>query len=193
MKEVRKLFEKMYYLEDEKKHKLYTNLQIRITVLVLIFGVIAYYLRNLPHFGLDVLSVLFWGLFAVASLFVLRILYFLLRSFYNYRYSYPPKPSVMTNDIERIKKYYEDPFFIDYEKKEIEKLIENDINALIAEYYKCSLEVNIDNNDKRASYLASIFLCIDSHDYLSLMFNASLLREILFKPKDSKSRDYRIR
>ena len=149
----RELFEKMYRFEVERKNSLNSRLGIPISILTLVFGVIAYYLRNLSNLGLDVWSVLFCIFFVGTLCFVVLTIISLIRAFYNYAYAYLPRPSQISADVEEIKKYYEHPYFKNCKEQEIERLIEDDVSFLIGELYSECSEINITRNDAKSRHL----------------------------------------
>lgn len=147
------LFKEMYYLEAERKDRLYANLSIPIAIFTLIFGVIIYYLRNLTNLKCDTLTILFLYFFAVASLLVIFAIYFFIGSFFYYGYKFFPLPSKITAYHRDLKKYYKGQYFKNYEQKEIENLIKIKLNSFIVETYKECLERNIVNNQIRSGLL----------------------------------------
>ena len=149
----KQFFKDLYYFEHERRSKLTTNLAIPIGVLTLVFGVVSYYLRNFGVLGREVWSVAFYVGFGATFLSVFFAIYFLIRSFYNYGYGYPPMPSDISRDIQAIQEYYGDPYFKHYGKEQKDGLIEKDIDALIVGYYKRCLEINIRNNNSKSKYL----------------------------------------
>jgi len=149
----REFFRDLYYFEHERTSRLTTNLAVPIAILTLVFGVITYYVRNFAALGSDSWSVAFWITFGATLLSLSFAIYFLIRSFYNYGYAYPPMPSDIDDDIERIGRYYDESYFKDHRKEEKDRLIGKDVDALILGYYKQCLKVNIPNNNRKSKYL----------------------------------------
>lgn len=148
------LLKEMYYFEVERKNKLSTSLSIPIGILTFIFGIITFFLRNISCLGYNGWVIIFFCIFFILTIISLVCaIVFLIRSFYKYKYKYLPMPSDIENDIKNIKEYYKNPYFKDYKKEDIEKLIEIDFFSLFPRYYKQCIKQNINNNDRKSLYL----------------------------------------
>ena len=149
----KELFKDMYYFELDRKEKLNSKVNLPITIIILICGTIVYFTRSINMFGIDLISIIFWFLYAVLLISTIFTVYYICRSFYDYPYEYIPTASDFEKDINNLQEYYEDPYFEDIEKDKKQELLQNDINRLIADNYKKCIDKNIISNDIKTEYL----------------------------------------
>jgi len=112
----KELFKDMYYFELDRKEKLNAKVNLPITIIMLICGAIVYFTRSINMFGIDLISIFFWILYAGLLISTIITVYYICRSFYDYPYEYIPTASDFEKDINNLQEYYEDPYFDDIEK-----------------------------------------------------------------------------
>ena len=152
-KEKIKLFCEQYYFEHERHEKLISRLGIPITVLTLIFGIIAFFLKSVLPLKFEIWFIVFYVLFAFVVIFTAFVVYHLIKSYYNYDYSYLPFSVDLKKDFDNIRKYYDGPYFNELSVKQKERKIEETIDELLINYYIESNVNNTKNNDTKAKHL----------------------------------------
>lgn len=142
-----------YYFELERKEKLNANVNNPMTLIIIVLGVITFFVQNSIALGWDVLSIFFYVFLSLAATSVLVSGYFLVRSFYRYHYSYLPMASGVENDLSRIKNYYKDPYFRNHSEDEIARLIDDDVFNLYSKKYIDCIDRNIVSNERKNEQL----------------------------------------
>ena len=157
--ELNKLFKEMYLFENERKNRLIANLAIPIAVLSLIFGVMTKYMDHISIFNFGILTITFALLFGAASIsIIVAVILFACSLLFYSNYKLFPTPEKITTFHEHLKKHYEDSG--EYNQKEINALIKNDLRSFVDKTHKECLETNIRNNDRRALYLHGTFIAL---------------------------------
>jgi hypothetical protein len=140
------LYEKIYFHEIEVREKLTGRLQLPLAILVGELGLIGYMLNNKAEVSFSYYVCTFWSFYILSCVSVLVAIYFFIRSWYGYEYSFIPSPSAMDGYRCQLIEFYKD----DEEK---DTLVKNALKDFLYDYYaKCSSK-NTDNNDKRSILL----------------------------------------
>lgn len=144
----------MYYFEIDRKDKLNSKLTIPLSVTVLLFGIISYFLKNIFYISTDYTSVIFLFLFFIILVYAIRTVYFLIKSFFRYTYNYLPTASVIDNDIKNVIKYYKSDYFETYDNDKIIVMINTRVEEIIIENYIECIDQNILSNDLKNEYIS---------------------------------------
>jgi hypothetical protein len=149
------LYEKLYFHEIEVREKLTGRLQLPLAILVGELGLIGYMLSNKTNVAFSYYICAFWSFYILSCASVLAAIYYFIRSWHGYEYSFIPSPSAI--DVYRCQLI---EFYTDDEEKEI--LVKSALKNFLYDYYcKCSSK-NTDNNDRRSITLhkTSTFLIV---------------------------------
>ncbi|EOP60918.1 hypothetical protein IKQ_06149 [Bacillus cereus VDM053] len=144
----------MYYFELEQKEKINNRITIPMGVITLLAGLAVYYFKGLSNIELSIWG---WAFFAIYGSYIMTIfiaIRLVFKAYYNYKYSYLPRPDIIENDITAIINYYDsnyEQYFSQDGSKE--ELIEKDINNAVYSYYKNSTSSNIGMNERKLKYL----------------------------------------
>ena len=169
------IFKERYYFEHDRHEKLTSRLGIPITVLTFIFGILTFYLNSILPFELSLWFMVFSILSALVIIFVIMTVFHLIRSYYNYEYSYFPLPFDLKRDLDNIIEYYGNSYFNNLTQSDKERRIDKDIDELLLNYYIEAANNNTKNNDTKSKHLhlafsnliiAIIFLILSSVPFL---------------------------
>ena len=147
-------YKEAYFFELDRKDKINSNLNLPITVLVLVVGVLSYYLNNLPNLGYNFSSVVFCLSILILIVNTCVSFYFLYRCFTGYSYDYiDPTKKIFeyVNDIRTYNKQVDkvNTMDVDYELTEL----------FIDQYCRCAT-INSQNNKRKTGYLRSTSFAI---------------------------------
>ncbi len=141
-------FGQTYWKEFERRDRLNASLSLPAGVVILLAGVVGYYLQNLPEGTLDLWARFFVGSVVVLSLFLLISVYFLVRAYFNHRYGYIASPKEIEEYIDALYEYYHE-----LEPDDLRVVVESDFRAFLArEYARCGA-VNTNNNDRKSGFV----------------------------------------
>jgi len=142
-------YKETYYFEIDRRDKINSNLNIPITIFILVVGTLSYYLNNLPNLDYDFMSVFF-----LISIFALTIntsfsFYYIYRCLTGYTYDY------VSSTIE-IDKYINDLGEYDSQRDENSKLnIDYELTTLLVEQYCQCASTYSQNNKIKSGYFHS--------------------------------------
>jgi len=169
-------YKESYYFELDRKDKISSNLNLPITILVLVAGVLSYYLNNLPNLDFSLKSAFLC--FLLFSLFVSICFsfYYLYRCLTNYTYGY-------VSSTEEIDKYINQIHEYNTQVDENRKIDTEDefVDFLIEQYSKCA-SMNSQNNKRKTGYLRStsvslliavIIMTVSAFPFFILKYNSS--------------------
>lgn len=142
-----------YYFEHDRKEKLNSKVNNPMTIIILVLGVVSYYIQNLSYTSIQIVDILFFVFMGITMVGVISTGVYLKKSFYGYDYSYMPKAYEMENYISVINKYYKEPYFFDFKKEEIKRLLDQDMYELYKKKYSECVDQNIKSNTKKNDYL----------------------------------------
>lgn len=149
-------YKETYYREFKRKDSLNSSINIPLTIITLLVGVLAFFINNLPNNILS-LSVIFFYIFLLGFMFFLIFsVYFFIRSIFNHTYGYIP------NSVS-IDKYYNELSRYNSRVKELNKIeIDNEINNLLKEQYCKFSKFNYESNNKKSGYIhhTTLFLIL---------------------------------
>lgn len=137
------IFKERFYFEINRQDRLKSNLSIPLSLLVLVFGIIVFYLKHLYLFiKIDLVSIFFYMTLSISIFLVLFVIYYLIKSFYNYKYSYLPEPREMKKYIDDLGRYYQ-------KNGNNMSEFENEVKEQMESWYLEGAQKNMLNNDER--------------------------------------------
>lgn len=146
---VRDYYKEHYFLEATRRNELTNALSIPLGILSLLIGGLTVIARGI-HLPLSSTSILLLALMTVAVVFILRTVYFLIRSYYNYEYGYAPTPLEIKTYKEELIAYYlalgESP------DAAIQKAESEALQHVDAEY-AAHADRNAKNNNRKSSFM----------------------------------------
>lgn len=140
-------FKHLYDFELVRKDNLNSNLNIPLTILSLIAGLLGYYFLNLPKSEFNLIKIVFFSLLSLASIAFAISIYFFTQGLFGFGYGY-------ISDASKINKYLKD--FEDYNNavnKKHKVDIENEFYEMLIEQYIEYSTLNFENNNKKSGYL----------------------------------------
>ncbi len=141
-KQVIELYEKLYFHEIETREKLNSRLQIPLTIIISIVGLLSFLLQNYEHKSYSTAEIIFLISIAITFSILISAIFFFIRSWYNYTYSFLPTAceteEYRNKLIEMYQPYSED---VDLASKYFTEF-------LMRSYVECS-SINTRNNDLR--------------------------------------------
>jgi len=138
-------FKEHYFFEISRKHQLTNSLSIPIGVLVVLGGAISFFIHQIDYSSEPVIF-LFYLLIAVSLFFFLRTMYFLVRSYHNFKYRYIPSSDEALSYYNELKGYYSKHSITpDNSTSDFE-------DFLIERYSKCAND-NTWSNDSKTAFL----------------------------------------
>lgn len=144
----------MYNYELEQKEKINNRITIPMAIITLLIGLAVFYFKNLDDIGTNIWGYAFFVIYGIYVLLILVTICLIFRAYYNYEYAYIPSPDVVEADIKKIIRYYDENYEQYFkEKGPKQDLIEQDIENMISEYYKKSINRNIPMNEKKLKLL----------------------------------------
>lgn len=144
----------MYYYELEQKEKLNNRVTTPMAVITLLLGLAVFYFKGIKDIELNTYGWIFFTVYGVCILFIFIAIVLVFKSYYNYRYSYLPKPEIIESDINDIVAYYDSNYEIYFSDKGLKKdLIEEEIDNILYSYYKKATTRNIEMNERKFKYL----------------------------------------
>ena len=149
-----KFLKEIYYFELDRKDKLNSKLTIPISISIVLFGVLSYFLKNIPPVFNDPIWSIFLIFFFFSAVFAIRSVYFIVRSFLRFTYKYLPSAGVLNSDYQDIYDYYHGEYFDSIETKEKLELIENHIDEIMRENFIECIDQNIQSNDLKNKYIS---------------------------------------
>lgn len=173
-------YKELYYFELDRKDKINSYLSFPLAILVLIIGVVSYFLNNLPSFNINsILSNLFHLFLICLSVNILCSLYYFIKSIYGYGYGYIATATEIDSYIKKLEEYNKEA-----PTKQREN-IETAFEELLLKQYSEYSSINSKNNDTKSRCLhntskslviALIFIILSSVPFFILKYN-------LFKEK----------
>ncbi|XDD45206.1 hypothetical protein AB3N60_10810 [Leptospira sp. WS39.C2] len=140
-------FKNLYDFELVRKDNLNSNLNIPLTILSFIAGLLGYFFLNLPKSECDWIKVTFFTFLTFASIAFAISIYFFAQGLFGFGYGY-------ISDASKINKYLKD--VEDYNKavnKKDKVDIENEFYEMLMEQYIEYSTLNFENNNKKSGYL----------------------------------------
>lgn len=140
-------FQKHYFFELERRHKITSSLSIPVGVLVVLIGAITYLLNNY-QFEQDLYSfaIAFFLLCSIISA-IFTIIY-LFRSYWSYVYQYLSSPTEYKQYYDELVTYYQENDTEDYER-----LAKRDFEEALSENYASATDLNWRNNNRKSATL----------------------------------------
>jgi len=131
-----------YFFEINRKHQLTSSLALPVGLLTVIGGVVVYYLKYISVSS-DIISNIYNILLMVTLFFVGRTVYYLIRSYHNYTYSYIATPDELLD-------YHQE--LLNYHNNNCNKADEIFCKYLQNQYSKKASK-NTWNNDSKSEFL----------------------------------------
>lgn len=140
-----------YEFEHERNNRLNNDLGSFITILVVLFGAIAYFLKDITLFeNLSFCVILFFLLMGIAICCLCNALYQIIRGFLGHFYFHLPLPQEVLDQKQKYKNYYDDPYFSNYDENQKESLVEKAVEAELFSCYAKACEENKNSNDDKS-------------------------------------------
>lgn len=147
------LYKKLYFHEIEMREKVNARLPIPLAILVAQVSFLGYMLQNVTTGLSNWIEILFWGLYVISALATASAIFYFIKSWYGYTYSFLPKAQGTEEYYKELQKFYE-PY------RNSEEFIRKAMNVYL---YNCFIECSTGNtqiNDKRSSNLHKTMICI---------------------------------
>ncbi|MCH8296048.1 hypothetical protein IH992_33635, partial [Candidatus Poribacteria bacterium] len=141
-----------YKFEFEHKQQLTTSLTFPVGVLVVLGGLLGTIAKQFSYESVYLTYVLFF-LLGFAVIAFLMAIYFIVRSYHGYAYSYVPTPSEMREHYDALVRYYQEVEGDDQIPEVITKRTEEDFDDFLRRKYVHAIEVNIWENELKMRYL----------------------------------------
>jgi len=142
-------YKESYYFEIDRRDKINSNLNLPITIFVLVVGTLSYYLNNLPSLDYAFMSVFFYISISTLTIITSFSFYYIYRCLTGYTYDY------ISSTIE-IDKYVNDLREYDSQKDENSKLnIDYELTTLLVEQYCQCASTYSQNNKIKSGYFHS--------------------------------------
>lgn len=136
-------YQKHYFFELNRRVQLTNSLMIPIGAVTLFGGILSYYFRNFV-FLFDFTTLLFIIFNGISLYHVLRIIYFLFKSYYNYEYSY-------INSLDKIRTFQFQ--LAKYNKKKNSNSNDDGFENDLINKYADGASVNALNNNLKSEFL----------------------------------------
>lgn len=141
-----KLYQKLYFHEIDMREKLNSRIQIPLAIIVAQITLLGYILKCLTNIKSDFYGILVIILFVCTILLIATSIYYFIRSWYNYEYSFLPA----ANETEEYRSLLLETYR-GYENCDL--LVENALKDYLYNYYADCSTINTNNNDKRSIYI----------------------------------------
>jgi hypothetical protein len=141
-----KLYKKLYFHEIEAREKLNSRLQLPLTIIVAQIGLVAYVVNASKIPDDSLICRLYVILLVVTLVALVFAIYFFVRSWFNYTYSFLPVARETENYRTLLQETYDG-----YEEKD--KLIQDALFDYLYNAYIESSSKNAQNNDTRSIFL----------------------------------------
>lgn len=152
------LYRELYYFEHERKERINTNRSTPIAILTVLSGVLIYYAQNFPVLDYDIFSILFIVFGVLASYSIVRSIFFLHKTFFEFSYDYLISPKEIDDVSSELRVYYNEPETLsNLGEIDIEAQIIDDIQYMVTGHYKKSTNNNIESNDNKQH---SVNMCL---------------------------------
>lgn len=138
-------YKEHYFNEINRKQELTNALTIPLGVLVIIGGMAAFFARDF-EFKSNINSFIFAELLAVATIFIVRTIYFLISSYHNYKYNYLPDPLDLQDYHKSLIEYH---VSLGGKVEDADKEFED---VIVKKYNNCT-HINTWNNDSKSEFL----------------------------------------
>lgn len=150
--DILKLFETRYYHEIDQKEKINSRVSIPLGVVTFLIASLGYFLKDINKLP-DATWVGYYKVCLVGYIiFILLSVVLLSLAYYGYEYWYLASPMALFQDLEKIKKYYDEnyeEYFSGNTDLSKEELINIDFKNHIQEQYLKATEQNIKLNSKK--------------------------------------------
>lgn len=142
------LYEKLYFLEIESREKIYSRLQLPLTLIVAIVGALVFLLQNADFETATATPsrVMFIVFIAAATLTLVAAIYLFINALYNHTYLFLPDSSATANYKELLEQTYA-------QFQNSQQLVENALRKYIINYYIEYAAFNTRVNDRRSMFL----------------------------------------
>jgi hypothetical protein len=147
------LYEKLYFHEIEVREKLGGRLQTPLAVIISILGAIVYLVQNCERQFASTPSYAFLFLLSGGAAAILAAVYFFVRSWYGYTYTFLPTPEDSENYRLLLEKTYK-------EYQEGQSLADRALSDYLCRYYIDCASKNTRCNDQRSLRLHRTNSCI---------------------------------
>ncbi|MGB4765335.1 MAG: hypothetical protein WBH09_00315 [Rugosibacter sp.] len=147
--DIRDYYKEHYFLEATRKGELTNALSLPLGILSLLIGGLTVVAKEI-HLPLNNVSVLLLALIAAAAIFILRAVYFLIRSYYNYEYGHVPTPLEIKTYKEGLIAYYVS--LGDSTEDAIKKADSEALQHIDSEY-AAHADRNAKNNNRKSSFI----------------------------------------
>jgi hypothetical protein len=147
--DIRDYYKEHYFLESTRKGELTNALSLPLGILSLLIGGLMIVAQGI-HLPLNDVAIFLLVLMAVAAIFILRTIYFLIRSYYNYEYGYVPTPLEIKTYKEGLFTYYVS--LGDSPEDAIKKADSEALQHVDSEY-AAHADRNAKNNNRKSSFI----------------------------------------
>ena len=140
------LYERLYFHEIDMREKLNSRMQIPLAIIVAQITLLGYVLKGLTNIKNDFYGISTIIFLACAIFLIAASIYYFIRSWYNYEYSFLPAANKTEEYRSLLLKTYSG-----YEDCDL--LVENALKDYLYNYYADCSTVNTNNNDRRSIYI----------------------------------------
>jgi len=147
--DIRDYYKEHYFLEATRKGELTNALSLPLGILSLLIGGLMIVAQGI-HLPLNKVAIFLLVLIAIAAIFILRTIYFLIRSYYNYEYGYVPTPLEIKTYKEELYTYY-----VSLGDSPADAVKKADSEALqhVDSEYAAHADRNAKNNNRKSSFI----------------------------------------
>ncbi len=148
MKYLYELFKEMYYRELERKDRTNARIMYPTTIVVVLSGIIGYYISNFKFVGFDFYTTVFIITTGVMFFAICWAIYCLIRANFNYGYGYVSSANKIAEDVSDYHAYFEQRGEDNIDEKTDLKIQ----NRLINQFVDASA-VNWENNNRKHKFI----------------------------------------
>jgi len=161
MEDILKYTKDRYNFEHERRSKVNAEINLLITILIVLAGAIVFLLKNVGLFtDADIHQKLFYPMAGLSILFLVFTVYQVMRSLFGHEYDYLPSPAEVSEQVHAYEQYYNDEYFKGQDSITKEKLVKEKIAAQLLQCYVTACTQNIKSNDNKTAHRIRALRCL---------------------------------
>ena len=142
------LFKEMYYYEQERKDRISARVLYPTTIVIVLGGVIGFYIANYNYLVISVLNIIFSLLTIGIFICTIISIYCLIRANFGYSYAYIATPEGIDEYIKEMNDYYEQT-----EEPNRERQVMNKTSNILKTQFIENGTKNRKNNNRRTEFI----------------------------------------
>lgn len=176
-----------YNFEHERRGKINGEINLIVTIVIVLAGVVVFFLKNVGLFDSDVNQKWFYSTAGLSILFLVLAVYQIMRSLFGHKYDYLPSPAEVYGQVRAYEQYYNNEYFKERDSNTKEKLTKEKIAEQLLRCYISACDQNTKSNGNKTAHRIRALRCL-TISTIFIIFSAPLFFIKYTHPKQDITR-----